>query len=164
MRLRMLLVLFFLLVLLGILGFAPIDLQGKINDKVLHYFAFTILAICLYFLWDLSYKRNLILAGIVLYSFAIISECVQGLLPYRTFDGYDILANVLGGSTGLLSAFLIDYFFTSRQEHKRRWGGKREAEYQRALMDEMDLGEEEIESDDDRYNNHVDEERRRMLP
>ncbi|KAG2226209.1 hypothetical protein INT45_003354 [Circinella minor] len=155
MRLRILLILFFLLLLLGILGFAPIDLHDKISDKVLHFSAFTILAICLYFLWDLSYKRNLALSAIVLYSIAIMSECIQGLLPYRTFDGYDILANLMGGSIGLLSAFAIDYFFTSRREHQRRWGGKREAEYQRALMDEMDLGDEIEESDD---------ERQKMLP
>ena len=56
---------------------------------------------------------------------------------------------MLGSISGLATAFIVDYFYTSRREHQRRWGGKREAEYQRALMDEMDLGEEEEESDDD---------------
>ncbi|CDS05829.1 hypothetical protein LRAMOSA08357 [Lichtheimia ramosa] len=150
MRLRILIVLFFLLIVLAFLGFAPIQLGGRVNDKVLHYTAFLILGICLYFLWDLSYKRNLLLASVILFSAAIVSECVQGLLPYRTFDPYDILANLLGGVTGLLTAFLIDYFFTSRREHRRRWGGKREAEYQRALMDESDLELNE-ESDHDEH-------------
>ncbi|KAI8140822.1 hypothetical protein BJV82DRAFT_191800 [Fennellomyces sp. T-0311] len=157
MRLRILIVLFFLLLLLGILGFAPINLHDKINDKVLHFSAFLILGVCLYFLWNLSYKRNLLLASVVLFSMAVFSECIQGLLPYRTFDGYDILANVMGGISGLATAFIVDYFYTSRREHQRRWGGKREAEYQRALMDEMDLGEEESDSDDD------NDERRRIL-
>ena len=66
----------------------------------------------------------------------------------------------MGGSIGLLSAFAIDYFFTSRREHQRRWGGKREAEYQRALMDEVDLGDEIEESDYD----YKDGERGKMLP
>lgn len=81
MRLRILIVLFFLLIVLAILGFAPIQLGGRVNDKVLHYTAFLILGICLYFLWDLSYKRNLLLASVILFSAAIVSECVQGLLP-----------------------------------------------------------------------------------
>lgn len=66
-----------------------------------------------------------------------------GFIQYRTFDGYDILANVLGGMAGLLGAFLVDYLITSRREHRRRWGGKREAEYQRALMDDEELLEDE---------------------
>lgn len=67
-------------------------------------------------------------------------------LQYRTFDGYDILANVAGSISGLSLAFLLDYCVAMRREHRRRWGGKREAEYQRALMDESDL-EDDLEHD-----------------
>lgn len=38
-----------------------------------------------------------------------LSECLQGLLPYRIFDGYDILANVLGSvlAFALLTGYLL---------------------------------------------------------
>ncbi|KAI8367510.1 uncharacterized protein BYT42DRAFT_617936 [Radiomyces spectabilis] len=128
---------------MAILGFTPINLEHRINDKVLHFTSFLILGTCLYFLWNLSYKRNLTLASLILITMSIGSECIQSFLPYRTFDVNDIIANLLGGACGVACAFLADYLFTSRREHQRRWGGKREAEYQRALMDEIDLDEED---------------------
>ncbi|KAG0167261.1 hypothetical protein DFQ28_000631 [Apophysomyces sp. BC1034] len=131
---------------MAILGFAPIQLGHRVNDKVLHFSAFFLLGSCLYFLWNLSYKRNLLLASIILFVTAFGSEYLQKLLPYRTFDIQDIMANLMGGSCGLSCAFVLDYALSWRQEHRRRWGGKKEAEYQRALMDDVDLeAEEEVE-------------------
>ncbi|KAL0076890.1 hypothetical protein J3Q64DRAFT_1306779 [Phycomyces blakesleeanus] len=144
MRFKVLIVLFVLLILMGVLGFAPINLEGRINDKVLHFCSFFLLGACLYYLWNLSYRRNVLFASIILFFAAVLSEFVQGLLPYRTFDPYDILSNVTGGTCGIGLAFLLDYFFTSRRAHRRRWGGKREAEYQRALMDDIDLEEDDM--------------------
>ncbi|KAI9318372.1 hypothetical protein BX666DRAFT_1876605 [Dichotomocladium elegans] len=154
MRLRILIILFILLFALAILGFAPVHLHEQFNDKILHFVAFFLLGLCLYFIWGLSYQRNLVFASIILFSMAVMSECIQGLLPYRTFDGYDIASNCFGGTVGLLSAFLVDFFFASRREHRRRWGGKHEAEYQRALMDESDL-ELNDEIDDENYHHRV---------
>ncbi|CAM0136495.1 unnamed protein product [Umbelopsis sp. WA50703] len=74
------------------------------------------------------------------------SEFIQGQLPYRTFDVYDIVANLVGSSIGILLACCTDYAWSSWNERRRRFGGKREAEYQRALMDETEL------SDDEQYN------------
>ncbi|ORZ23314.1 hypothetical protein BCR42DRAFT_404469 [Absidia repens] len=136
MRLRVLILLFFLLILMGILGFAPIHLHERINDKALHFSTFCILTVCLYFLWNLSFKRNLILTCGVLFFLTIGSEFVQGLLPYRTFDWNDILANVFGSATGLLLAFICDYVWKARKEQIRRRGGKRVAMEQQALMEE----------------------------
>ncbi|KAI7864772.1 hypothetical protein BDF14DRAFT_1831926 [Spinellus fusiger] len=142
MRLKVLIVLAILLVVMGLLGFLPLSLELYVNDKVLHFVCFCLFGMCLYFVWNLSYKRNVLLASVFLFSAAVGSECVQGLLPYRTFDMYDILANVAGGTSGILSALLIDYISATRREHRRRWGGKKEAEYQRALMEEeIDLEE-----------------------
>lgn len=130
---------------MGILGFAPIHLHEQINDKMLHFSIFFILACFLYFLWNLSVKRNLILATSSLLFLAIGSEFIQGLLPYRSFDGYDILANVIGGISGIVISSSIDFFIDRRRENKRRFGGKREAEYQSALMEFTD---DEDEGDD----------------
>lgn len=66
---------------MGILGFAPIHLHEQVNDKILHFAIFFILACFLYFLWNLSVKRNLILATCILLILAIGSEFIQGLLP-----------------------------------------------------------------------------------
>ncbi|ORY99059.1 hypothetical protein BCR43DRAFT_488658 [Syncephalastrum racemosum] len=149
MRLRILVALFFLLIVFGVLGFAPVHLHEAVNDKALHFGAFFVLAVCLYFLWNLSYKRNLVLASVILFSIAVLSEFIQGLLPYRTFDGYDIVANIVGGTLGLLVAFGLDYLIATRRDHRRRWGGKREAEYQRALMEETDLDDFHDDPDDE---------------
>ncbi|KAI8330451.1 hypothetical protein BC941DRAFT_475563 [Chlamydoabsidia padenii] len=121
---------------MGILGFAPIHLHERINDKVLHFGTFCILSICLYYLWNLTFKRNLILTGSILFFLTIGSEFIQGLLPYRTFDWYDILANVLGSLTGLMMALGLDYAWKSRKDQIRRQGGKHIAMEQMALMEE----------------------------
>ncbi|KAI8070477.1 hypothetical protein BC940DRAFT_296212 [Gongronella butleri] len=147
MRLQVLVVIFFLLILMGVLGFAPIHMHENVNDKVLHFMTFCILSICIYYLWNLSFQRNLALTGGVLLVMAIGSEFIQGLLPYRTFDVWDIVANLSGGSTGLAIAFGLDYAWAARKEHQRRWGGTRVAMDQQALMDDMD--DLEIGPDDD---------------
>lgn len=61
---------------------------------------------------------------------------------------YDIIANVVGSSVGITLALIADYSWTSWHERRRRRGGKQEAEYQRALMDETEL------SDDDEMDYH----------
>lgn len=51
---------------------------------------------------------------------------------------------MLGGTTGIAISSLVDYLIDRHRENKRRFGGKREAEYQSALMeftDEDDDGE-----------------------
>lgn len=69
---------------MGVLGFAPIHLHEQVNDKILHFSIFFILAVFLYFLWNLSVKRNLILATSILLVLAVGSEFIQGLLPVST--------------------------------------------------------------------------------
>ncbi|KAI9301056.1 hypothetical protein BJ944DRAFT_208274 [Cunninghamella echinulata] len=151
MRVGVLIVLFFLLCIMGILGFAPISVHEYINDKLLHFSTFCILGICLYYLWNLSYRRNFILASVILFAISFGSEFVQGLLPYRTFDWYDILANIIGSSVGLLIAFIMDYTWTTRKERIRRQGGTKVAKDQRALMDDF----EDLNSDSDDFEAHV---------
>lgn len=83
MRLRILLVLVILLVLMGILGFAPISLE-HINDKVLHSTCFGIFAFTIYWVWNLSYKKNLGLSAAAMLIMSFVSELLQGLLPVRS--------------------------------------------------------------------------------
>ncbi|KAG2228844.1 hypothetical protein INT48_000965 [Thamnidium elegans] len=122
--------------MMGVLGFAPIKLDQQVNDKLLHFGIFFVLACFLYFLWNLNVKRNLILATSMLLILAIGSEFIQGLLPVNAFDVQDIIANLTGGITGIIVSSLIDYCIDIKRENKRRFGGKREAEYQSALMEE----------------------------
>jgi RsiW-degrading membrane proteinase PrsW (M82 family) len=68
---------------MGVLGFAPIHLHEQVDDKVLHFSIFFILAVLLYFLWNLSVNRNMILATTILLVLAVGSEFIQGLLPVR---------------------------------------------------------------------------------
>ncbi|KAI8047799.1 hypothetical protein BDF21DRAFT_433992 [Thamnidium elegans] len=136
MRPKVLIALFLFLIMMGVLGFAPIKLDQQVNDKLLHFGIFFVLACFLYFLWNLNVKRNLILATSMLLILAIGSEFIQGLLPYRSFDVQDIIANLTGGITGIIVSSLIDYCIDIKRENKRRFGGKREAEYQSALMEE----------------------------
>ncbi|KAI8579471.1 hypothetical protein K450DRAFT_242315 [Umbelopsis ramanniana AG] len=142
MRMRVLVVLVILLVLMAILGFAPISLD-HINDKLLHSTCFGIFSFTIYWVWNLDYKKNLGLSAVAMLIMSFGSEFIQGLLPYRTFDGYDIVANLVGSCIGILLACGSDYAWTSWQERKRRRGGLHEAEYQRALMDENDLTDDE---------------------
>ncbi|KAI8355077.1 hypothetical protein EDC96DRAFT_546188 [Choanephora cucurbitarum] len=142
MRLSVLIALFFFLLFMGILGFAPVHLSEHINDKVLHFFVFFILSMLLYFLWDLSIKLNTILASSILIIIATGSELIQGLLPYRTFDLYDILSNILGGLLGVSLSALSQYTLTQYRVKKRMSGGRKEAESQMALMDFTEDDEE----------------------
>ncbi|KAI9245777.1 hypothetical protein BY458DRAFT_528465 [Sporodiniella umbellata] len=109
MRIWVLAGLFIFLLLMGLLGFTPIQLN--INDKLLHFTVFFILSFFLYFLWNMSIKRNLIL-GITSFVFiASGSELIQGTLPYRTFDMYDILANMSG-----IVGFPVSYWIDSQNK------------------------------------------------
>lgn len=84
MRIKVLIALFIFLILMGILGFAPIHIHEQIDDKILHFSVFFVFAIFLYFLWDLSVKRNLMLATGIFLIVAVGSEFIQGLLPVNS--------------------------------------------------------------------------------
>lgn len=81
MRLGILISLFIVMILMAVLGFTPINLNNRVNDKALHFTAFLIFSACLYFLWNLSYRRNLTLTATISLSAAVVSEFIQGLLP-----------------------------------------------------------------------------------
>lgn len=127
MRIPVIIGLCLFLIVMGILGFTPIQL--RVNDKILHFTVFFVLSIFLYFLWNMSIRRNLILATTSFLVFAVGSELIQGTLPvtkimryiynikwvsvykkYRSFDTHDILANLTGGALGIPISCLTDYW------------------------------------------------------
>lgn len=79
-RKRILAVLVVMLVLMAILGFAPISLE-HINDKVLHASCFGIFAFTVYWVWHLNYQRNVGLSTATMFIMSLGSEFIQGLLP-----------------------------------------------------------------------------------
>ncbi|KAF5876722.1 uncharacterized protein Bfra_003128ia [Botrytis fragariae] len=93
----------FLLLLAGYAGLTSIQVDAVINDKVLHTITFFILTVVFYWILDTSRRRNLnftliICTGIL----GIGSEFLQGFLPNgRTFDFYDIVANIVGSLAGV---------------------------------------------------------------
>ncbi|KAL1917788.1 uncharacterized protein VTP21DRAFT_3622 [Calcarisporiella thermophila] len=94
------------LIILCILGFAPLPYLG-VSDKLLHSGGFGLLTLTLFFVWNQPLLYRVVLTLGVMIAAGIFSELVQGLLPYRTFDPEDIVANMLGISAGLLLGSLL---------------------------------------------------------
>ncbi|KAK9368588.1 hypothetical protein V1509DRAFT_623346 [Lipomyces kononenkoae] len=103
-----------LLLLSAYLGFAPVSVP---HDKVLHFVFFFVLTTLFYWIVDTS-RRRLINATIVVCILVggIGSELVQSLVPYREFDIYDIVANILGASLALV----ISSFYHKRMLERKR--------------------------------------------
>ncbi|RAH77531.1 hypothetical protein BO86DRAFT_218363 [Aspergillus japonicus CBS 114.51] len=103
----------FLLILAAYIGLLPhsdssnIPSQLQPNDKLLHVVTFFLLSLVFYWIPDTSRRRTLHLTLVVCtLVLGIGSEIVQGLLPNgRTFDPFDLLANIVGslGAVGLCS-------------------------------------------------------------
>ncbi|OGE80691.1 MAG: hypothetical protein A2826_01140 [Candidatus Doudnabacteria bacterium RIFCSPHIGHO2_01_FULL_43_23] len=90
-----------------VLFFTPIDVGGKDGfglDKVLHAIVFLILVITAF----LAFTRRKVLGIVLLLSYAFAVEYIQGkYLPLRHFDWYDITADSIGISLGLIFSHLL---------------------------------------------------------
>ncbi|TFY66684.1 hypothetical protein EVG20_g4400 [Dentipellis fragilis] len=65
-------------------------------------------------------RSALILSLVVCLGFGgIVSEFVQGLLPYKQFQFGDIVANLLGSSIGLYVAYHLERYYRHRREISR---------------------------------------------
>ncbi|KAJ3325061.1 hypothetical protein HDU76_013255 [Blyttiomyces sp. JEL0837] len=53
------------------------------------------------------------------------SEIAQALLPYRKFDEFDILANIIGTTMALPICILVDIFFIRTRQQSGPIGGYR---------------------------------------
>ncbi|KAH8819658.1 hypothetical protein F5884DRAFT_761321 [Xylogone sp. PMI_703] len=107
-----------LLFIAGYAGLSSLQVDALINDKVLHTLTFFILTTCFYWILDTSRRRTLhftlfVCTGIL----GIGSEFLQGILPNgRTFDFYDIVANIVGSLGGL---GLCSWYHMRMLERKR---------------------------------------------
>lgn len=85
----------FALIASCVLAFTPADryLQAQVNDKLLHFSAFVVLALMARAAFPLA--PALILA-VCLALFGGFIEVVQSYLPYRSFSWLDLLADTAG--------------------------------------------------------------------
>ncbi|PWN17780.1 hypothetical protein BCV69DRAFT_301802 [Microstroma glucosiphilum] len=153
---------FVCLIMLGFLGLSPSPNGGlPIPDKSLHFLSFFLSTLLFYFIFSLpsstlSHTPLLrffppIFTGVVCLGVGgILSEFVQGALPYKIFDWGDILANLLGGGLGLALAMWGEGEWKKRRELKRlytsvRQGGGEEDDFDQMgeLLSEGSEGEEE---------------------
>lgn len=98
----------FVVYLLIILTGLSIPTQEKIDltryifgirtDHYIHALLFTPFMICQYFRKKLQFKKALFQG----YVFAICCEFLHYFIPYRSFDTWDIFANVIGMTVGAL--------------------------------------------------------------
>ena len=117
---------------LGILGFVPNEYIHLpiTDDKLLHALGFGVLAFLVYFCWELSStKKNLVATFVPVFGMAVISECAQGLSPYRSFEGMDIVYNVLGLCIGLGASLLTEWMVELLKKLQSRWMRKSEDAY-----------------------------------
>lgn len=99
---------------MAILGFSSNNALARYipsmgNDKALHRSTFGLLTFLVYWIWHRSMTLNFILTGLVILTLAITSEIVQGFSPYRSFDAWDIIANLRGFLMGIFLAVLCDW-------------------------------------------------------
>jgi len=108
----------FLAATAGYAGLSSLQLDAIINDKILHCLTFFVLTTCFYWILDTSRRRNLNLTLLVCTGIlGIGSEFLQGFLPNgRTFDFYDIVANVVGS---LAALGLSSWYHLRMLERKR---------------------------------------------
>ncbi|KAK9466205.1 hypothetical protein V1512DRAFT_264106 [Lipomyces arxii] len=103
-----------LLLLSAYLGFAPLSIP---NDKFVHFLIFFCLTTTFYWVVDTT-RRRLINSTLLVCTLlgGVGSELVQSFVPYRVFDLYDIVANVLGS---LLALAISSWYHKGMLERKR---------------------------------------------
>lgn len=108
----------FLVATAGYAGLSSLQVENiGVNDKVLHCITFFILTTCFYWILDTSRRRNLnftllVCTGIL----GIGSEFLQRVIPNRTFDFYDIVANIVGS----LGALALSSWYHMRMLERKR--------------------------------------------
>ncbi|KAI0517781.1 hypothetical protein F5B22DRAFT_99611 [Xylaria bambusicola] len=130
-------VFFVLCLIAGYAGLSSLQLDGFVNDKVLHALTFFILTVVFYWVIDTSRRRTLNLTLVVCtLSLGVGSEFLQGFIPNgRNFDLNDIIANIVGSLAGLA---LCSWY------HQRMLERKRQRRYSAVPGDEpgdLELGE-----------------------
>ncbi|KAG0683071.1 hypothetical protein C6P40_000453 [Pichia californica] len=110
-RKNVLLIFILLSVLAVYLGFADISLP---HDKYIHFIMFFIMSFLFYWILDSKYTwtiRNLTFLICTIIG-GIGSEYLQHYIsPFRTFDYYDIIVNVLGSISAIIISDIYRYFY-----------------------------------------------------
>ncbi|TFL05724.1 hypothetical protein BDV98DRAFT_560535 [Pterulicium gracile] len=119
-----------IMVILALLGFTQSAQSWiSVNDKVLHFTCFALATGVMYFVVDVDEDarsiwiwRNLSMLFTLFACFfcgGIVSEFVQSMLPYKTFQWGDIVANLIGCSCGLLISYHLEKQYRHRREIQR---------------------------------------------
>ncbi|MDC1060727.1 VanZ family protein [Flavobacteriaceae bacterium] len=77
----------------------PVNVTVFGEDKIAHFLAYYIFSTCLGLAFNLDWKvkRTRLVVIIVSFSFGMVLELIQEyLLPHRTFEVFDLLANSIG--------------------------------------------------------------------
>ena len=106
-----------ILALTSIPGSAVPDVGGSSTDKLVHLVLYGVLGgLILQAVWAAERPvRSILLATLLASVFGVVDELHQTLIPGRSAEALDWLADSIGGMTGALVAVVI------------RWGGERTA-------------------------------------
>jgi len=120
---------FAVMLVLSFLGFTTVADGLPVNDKILHFLCLGLATGLVYFIFDVDEEARRIWiwrnAGLLITAFlcfvlgGIASEFVQSLLPYKTFQVGDIIANLLGSTLGLYVAYNLERHYRHRREISR---------------------------------------------
>jgi len=120
---------FLIMLSLAFLGFTNFTHAIPLNDKLLHFFCLGIATGVFYFIFDVEeeYRRIwfwrhsplMFTVFVCLFLGGIVSEFVQSLLPHKTFQFGDVVANLLGSGIGLYVAYHLERYYRQRREIMR---------------------------------------------
>jgi len=114
---------------LAFLGFTNVVHGLPVNDKLLHFFCLGTATAVFYFIFDVEEESRRIwfwrhcplmfTAFVCLFLGGFVSEFVQSLLPHKTFQFGDVVANILGSGIGLYVAYHLEKYYRRRREISR---------------------------------------------
>ncbi|KAL9935015.1 hypothetical protein V8E36_006091 [Tilletia maclaganii] len=147
------------LAMLGLLGFHPHAQEYvTINDKALHFLSFFVATCLCYGLFDVDesarriwvWRHFPLLFSLItcLLVGSIGSEFVQALLPFKTFDPLDIVANLVGSSLGLVLSYHAERRYRARRELERLYQPL-DADDEDAFELDLEFGLGDDEDDED---------------
>ncbi|ETW80517.1 hypothetical protein HETIRDRAFT_385084, partial [Heterobasidion irregulare TC 32-1] len=118
-----------IMLILALLGFTNLAHALPINDKLLHFFCLGIATGVFYFIFDVEEESRriwfwrhsplMLTALICFFVGGVMSEFIQSMLPYKEFQFGDIVANLLGSSIGLYTAYYLERYYRQRREISR---------------------------------------------
>jgi len=119
----------FIMLALAFLGFTNVVHGLPVNDKLLHFFCLGTATAVFYFIFDVEeeYRRIwfwrhcplMFTVFVCVFLGGFVSEFVQSLLPHKTFQFGDVVANILGSGIGLYVAYHLEKYYRRRREISR---------------------------------------------